>query len=71
MELTPFRESVARARASRAALATFLFFTTLLLGIPAMAAPRIVIISLDGATPRIVKDLLRSGALPRNAGIGC
>jgi hypothetical protein len=38
--------------------------------IPALADPRIIVISLDGATPRIVKDLLKSGALPDNSGIG-
>ena len=34
------------------------------------AAPKIVLISLDGATPRIVNDLLRRGVLPRERGIG-
>ena len=34
------------------------------------AAPKVVVISLDGATPRIVNNLLRRGVLPRQRGIG-
>ena len=52
-----------------AASAIFLLMNSILL--PASwAAPKIVLISLDGATPRIVNDLLRRGALPRERGIG-
>jgi len=34
------------------------------------AAPRVVLISLDGATPRLVDQYLASGALPSNQGLG-
>ena len=33
-------------------------------------APRVVLISLDGATPRLVDQYLASGALPSNQGLG-
>jgi hypothetical protein len=70
MQFSRFRESVVPARAPRLSLSTFLFFSMVLLAVPAIAGPRIIVISLDGATPRIVKDLLKSGALPSNSGIG-
>lgn len=36
----------------------------------AEAAPKVIIISLDGATPRFVEEYLSNGALPANSGIG-
>jgi predicted AlkP superfamily pyrophosphatase or phosphodiesterase len=70
MKLSRFRETLARVCSLRAALATVSL--AMATAIPALAAPppRIIVISLDGATPRIVKDLLKSGALPDNSGIG-
>src|SRR5262249_28467004 len=69
MKLTRFREILARVRSSRASLATVSL--AMVMAIPALAAPpRIIVISLDGATPRIVKDLLKSGAISDNSGIG-
>ena len=70
MKLSRFREFLARARSSRASLPTSLLAVALTMAVPALAAPRIIVISLDGATPRIVRDLLRKGVLPRNKGIG-
>src|SRR5262245_52470733 len=34
------------------------------------AAPKFILISLDGATPRLVEQYLASGALPPNEGLG-
>jgi len=70
MKLSRFRETLAHVCSLRAALATVSL--AMATAIPALAAPppRIIVISLDGATPRIVKDLLKSGALPDNSGIG-
>jgi len=68
MKLSRFREILARVCSSRALLATFSL--AMATALPALAAPRIIVISLDGATPRIVKDLLKSGALPDGSGIG-
>jgi predicted AlkP superfamily pyrophosphatase or phosphodiesterase len=52
-----------------AASAIFLLLNSILL--PASwAAPKVVLISLDGATPRIVNGFLQSGVLPRRRGIG-
>ena len=50
-----------------AASAIFLLLNSILL--PASwAAPKVVLISLDGATPRIVNGFLQSGVLPRQRG---
>src|SRR5258708_5125117 len=55
-------------RRSRQALA----LGSLLLGLmaSAWAAPKVVVISLDGCKPAIVQQLLASGALSPNQGIG-
>src|SRR5215510_9976480 len=34
------------------------------------AAPRVVVISLDGGTPRLVKQFMRDGTLPDDKGLG-
>ncbi|HEV8107434.1 MAG TPA: hypothetical protein VGP97_07900 [Burkholderiales bacterium] len=34
------------------------------------AAPRVVLISLDGATPGFVEQFVRDGTLPRDSGLG-
>jgi hypothetical protein len=47
-----------------------LIASTLALTASAGAAPKIVLISLDGATPRLVDQYLASGALPPNEGLG-
>jgi predicted AlkP superfamily pyrophosphatase or phosphodiesterase len=48
-----------------------IFFLSIFLLLPvSWAAPKIVLISLDGATPRIVNQLLRRGVLPRQRGLG-
>lgn len=36
----------------------------------ATAAPKVIVISLDGATPRTVNKFLRTGVLPRDRGLG-
>src|SRR5262249_13752923 len=36
----------------------------------AYAEPRVIVISLDGATPRLVEQFMRDGTLPRNVGLG-
>jgi predicted AlkP superfamily pyrophosphatase or phosphodiesterase len=67
-----FRPLKMKSRAVRSLLSTAFFFVLasfFLLPI-SWAAPKIVLISLDGATPRIVNDLLRRGILPRDRGIG-
>ncbi|MDQ3197087.1 MAG: alkaline phosphatase family protein [Pseudomonadota bacterium] len=38
--------------------------------VPADAAPKVVLISLDGATPRLVESYLAEGSLPANEGLG-
>jgi predicted AlkP superfamily pyrophosphatase or phosphodiesterase len=42
----------------------------LLAAAPATAAPKIILISLDGATPRFVEQYLADGTLPPNDGLG-
>jgi predicted AlkP superfamily pyrophosphatase or phosphodiesterase len=37
---------------------------------PALAAPKVVVISLDGATPRLVRELMRDGTIPHDQGLG-
>src|SRR5262245_4028318 len=34
------------------------------------AEPRVVLISLDGATPRLVREFTQDGTLPRDKGLG-
>ncbi len=41
-----------------------------LVAAPAFAAPRVVLISLDGATPGLVKDFMRDGTIPHHRGLG-
>jgi predicted AlkP superfamily pyrophosphatase or phosphodiesterase len=43
---------------------------SLLLADPAAAAPRVIVISLDGATPRLVHEYTEAGALDRTSGLG-
>jgi predicted AlkP superfamily pyrophosphatase or phosphodiesterase len=43
---------------------------SLLLADPAVAAPRVIVISLDGATPRLVQEYTEAGALDRTSGLG-
>jgi Type I phosphodiesterase / nucleotide pyrophosphatase len=43
---------------------------SLLLANPAVAAPRVIVISLDGATPRLVQEYTEVGALDRTSGLG-
>ena len=50
--------------AASAALCAFSVVTTL------HAAPRVVLISLDGATPELVRQFVRDGTLPRDRGLG-
>jgi hypothetical protein len=40
------------------------------LGAQALAAPKVVVISLDGATPRFVEEFMRDGTIPRDQGLG-
>jgi len=41
-----------------------------LIATPALAAPRVVLISLDGATPGLVGEFMRDGTIPHNRGLG-
>lgn len=59
-----------RKRSIYRSTAMFLFLTTFPLLPASWAAPKTVVISLDGATPRIVNDLLHRGVLPLRRGIG-
>lgn len=43
---------------------------TAMLASPAGAAPKVILISLDGATPRLVEAFMRDGTIPRNRGLG-
>ena len=36
----------------------------------AHAEPRVVLISLDGATPRLVREFMRDGTIPHDKGLG-
>jgi predicted AlkP superfamily pyrophosphatase or phosphodiesterase len=47
-----------------------LFLNAFVLLPAAFAAPRVIVISLDGGTPRIVSDFLNRGILPADRGIG-
>ncbi|MGH8588688.1 MAG: alkaline phosphatase family protein [Gammaproteobacteria bacterium] len=40
------------------------------LGTPAIAAPKVVVISLDGATPRNIETFLKDGTLSKKRGLG-
>ena len=40
-----------------------------LLGAAATAAPKVVLISLDGATPRLVNQFVSDGSLPPGVGL--
>ncbi len=44
--------------------------TCLLLATAALAAPKVIVISLDGATPWLVHQYLASGAISRTKGLG-
>src|SRR5262249_37760920 len=37
---------------------------------PVFAAPKVIVISLDGATPRFIQEFLRDGSLPQSTGLG-
>jgi hypothetical protein len=37
---------------------------------PAHSEPRVVLISLDGATPRLVREFMRDGTIPSDKGLG-
>src|SRR5262245_56442847 len=50
-------------------LTTILIASTLTLASATGAAPKFILISLDGATPRLVDQYIASGALPRNEGL--
>src|SRR5262245_43329405 len=41
-----------------------------LAALPSLAAPRVVLISLDGGTPRLVQQFMRDGTIPRVRGLG-
>ena len=41
-----------------------------LIATPAVAAPRVVLISLDGATPGLVREFIRDGTIPPDRGLG-
>jgi predicted AlkP superfamily pyrophosphatase or phosphodiesterase len=55
----PLASSIAAAAAICALIAT-----------PAFAAPRVVLISLDGATPYLVQEFMRDGTIPHHKGLG-
>src|SRR5882762_3160275 len=41
-----------------------------LASLPSSAAPRVVLISLDGGTPTLVRQFMRDGTIPRDKGLG-
>src|ERR687891_1665469 len=51
-------------------LIAFALLVSLLPPGPATAAPRVIVISLDGATPRLVDEYTAAGALDPTTGIG-
>jgi hypothetical protein len=55
---------------SKVALRTVIALVALFLARSAGAAPKVVLISLDGATPRIAEAFLETGVLPRDQGLG-
>jgi predicted AlkP superfamily pyrophosphatase or phosphodiesterase len=65
-----FRRARTRTLTLPCQTAILFFLSTFLLLPASWAAPKVVLISLDGATPRIVNQLLRRGVLPRNRGLG-
>ena len=52
--------------------AAFLAAVSLASFVPAVlrATPKVIVISLDGATPRLVEDYLARGVLPADRGLG-
>ena len=57
-------------RRLRLATALAFFCAAVLLASVALAAPRIIVISLDGATPRLLDHYLATGALSHSEGLG-
>jgi Type I phosphodiesterase / nucleotide pyrophosphatase len=51
-------------------LITLTLLASLLPTGPLAAAPRVIVISLDGATPRLVEEYTEAGALDRTSGLG-
>jgi len=66
----PFFQADAYLRLPRIFRETVLFLVATLLTPFCWAGPRVVVISLDGATPRFVDKYLRTGVLPANQGLG-
>src|SRR5215468_2857601 len=48
----------------------FAVLVVLCAALPALAAPRVVLISLDGGTPRLVEEFMRDGTIPHDRGLG-
>ena len=57
-------------RRCRRPLACFTASIVLAAAASAHAEPRVILISLDGATPRLVDAFMRDGAIPRDEGLG-
>ena len=57
-------------RSPAAVLAGALLAAAVLFATIAVAAPKVIVISLDGATPRFVDQYLATGALGPNEGLG-
>ncbi len=70
MHLSRFCETSAFRNSSRFPRLIVLLLVAVLLAPAAVAAPRIIVISLDGGSSRIVEDFLARGILPNNRGIG-
>src|SRR5262245_31114952 len=56
-------------RHSRRPLATLVSALAVIGATAAQAEPRVIVISLDGATPRLVDQFMRDGTLARNRGL--
>jgi hypothetical protein len=54
----------------RSLCAVLLVLASVVVAGAAVAAPRVVVISLDGATPRFVEQYLDTGVLSGNKGLG-
>ena len=58
------------AQLSRRLLASFAVSLAVAAAASAGAAPRVIVISLDGATSRLVDAFMRDGGIPRNRRLG-
>src|SRR5262244_2519604 len=58
------------SRLMRIQIVTVFAAVASLAAVPSLASPRVVLISLDGATPALVEQFMRDGTIPRDKGLG-